>query len=107
LRANERDAVLASVQRVWSHPKLSLLLAGPYRPINERSVLLPDGRTLRPDKVLIAPRETLVLDFKFTHHEDESHVQQVAGYKAALRQLGMPDVKGFIYYGALEKLVAV
>ena len=107
LRANERDAVLASAQRVWSHPKLSLLLAGPYRHINERSVILPDGRTLRPDKVLIAPGETIVLDFKFTHHEDESHVQQVAGYKAALRQLGMPDVKGFIYYGALEKLVAV
>lgn len=106
-KADERERVLAMAKKTWNHPQLKPLLAGPYRHFNERSIILPDGRVLRPDKVLVSPEETIVLDFKFTHHEDESYVMQVAGYQSVLRELGMPDVKGFIYYGALEKLVEV
>ncbi len=107
LKTDERDAILALARRTWNHPQLGVLLNGPYRHLNERSMILPDGTTLRPDKVLAGANETIVLDFKFTHHQDESHVRQVKAYQAMLLEMGMPGVKGFIYYGALEKLVEV
>src|SRR5690606_9900160 len=107
LKADERDPILTLARRTWNHPHLGMLLHGPYRHLNERSIILPDGTTLRPDKVLASSDETIVLDFKFTHHQDESHVRQVKAYQAMLLEMGMPGVKGFIYYGALEKLVEV
>ncbi len=107
LRADERNEVIALAQATWNHPQLQALLNGPYEHWNERSIILPNGRALRPDKVLVSPNETIILDFKFTQHEDEAHIKQVMEYQSVLREMGMPDVKGFVYYGALEKLVEV
>ncbi|WP_257666491.1 UvrD-helicase domain-containing protein [Parapedobacter tibetensis] len=106
-QTEERDEILALAQATWNHPQLQDLLAGDYQHWNEKSIILSNGRTLRPDKVLVAPNETIVLDFKFTQHEDDAYIAQVAGYQSVLRELGMPNVKGFIYYGALGKLVEI
>lgn len=107
LRRQERAEVLSLAWNTWHHPKLERWLSGDYEHWNERSIILPNGRTLRPDKVLIRQDETIVLDFKFTQHEDETHLRQVVNYQLVLREIGMPNVKGYLYYGALEKLVEV
>ncbi|SEL74381.1 UvrD-helicase domain-containing protein [Parapedobacter koreensis] len=107
LREEERADVLTLAQNTWSHPQLAQWLNGDYAHWNERSIILPGGKTLRPDKVLVRPDETIVLDFKFTQHEDEAHLKQVVNYQLLLREMGMPNVKGYVYYGALEKLVEV
>lgn len=107
LRHEERADVLALALATWHHPQLAQWFKGDYQHWNERSIILPSGRTLRPDKVLIRPDETIVLDFKFTQHEDEAHLRQVADYQLVLREMGMPNVKGYVYYGELKKLVAI
>ena len=107
IKVHEQAAILTMARKTWQHPKLAPLLAGHYRHINEKSIILPDGRTLRPDKILAGTAETIVLDFKFTQHEDQSHHRQVLGYQSVLRTLGMPGVRGLIYYAVLEKLVEV
>src|SRR5690606_2718035 len=107
LRSEERSEVLALAQATWNHPQLAHWFSGEYEHWNERDVILPDGRTLRPDKILVRPDETIVLDFKFTQHESEAHLKQVADYQLVLREMGMPHVKGYVYYGMLEKLVEV
>ncbi len=107
LREDERADVLALALATWDHPQLVQWFNGDYQHWNERSIILPSGRTLRPDKVLIRPDETIVLDFKFTQHEEEAHLRQVADYQLVLREMGMPNVKGYVYYGTLEKLVEV
>lgn len=107
LQAGERQEVLALAQATWNHLQLQGLLGGDYLHWNERSIILSSGRTLRPDKVLLGRYETIVLDFKFTQHEEEAHLKQVADYQAVLREMGMPNVKGYVYYGTLQKLVAV
>jgi len=107
LREEERADVLAMAMETWNHPQLAQWFNGEYEHWNERSIILPNGRTLRPDKVLVRPGETIVLDFKFTQHEEESHLKQVVDYQLLLREMDMPNVKGYVYYGALGKLVAV
>jgi len=107
LREEERADVLALALNTWNHPQLAQWFSGDYEHWNERSIILPSGRTLRPDKVLVRPGETIVLDFKFTQHEDETHLKQVTDYQLILREMGLPNVKGYVYYGALKKLVAV
>lgn len=107
LQGGERAELLALARETWEHPQLGELLGGDYQHWNERSIILPNGRTVRPDKVLVGNDATIVLDFKFTQQEDDSHRKQVADYQLVLRQLGMPNVKGYVYYGTLNKLVAV
>lgn len=102
-RADVRTLALSTL----SHPQLTQWFSGDYEHWDERSIILPNGRTMRPDKVLVRPDETIVVDFKFTQHEDDAHRRQVSDYMLTLREMGMPDVKGYVYYGALERLVEV
>ncbi len=103
----ERGELRALALATWEHPQLQAWFGGDYQHWNERSVILPNGRALRPDKILVSDDETIVLDFKFTQQEDDAHRKQVADYQLVLRQLGMPNVKGYVYYGMLNKVVAV
>ena len=107
LREEERADVLTLALNTWNHPQLAQWFNGDYEHWNERSIILPNGRTLRPDKVLVRPGETVVLDFKFTQHEEEAHLKQVVDYQLLLREMGMPNVSGYVYYGSMEKLVKV
>ena len=107
VQADEREELRALALATWAHPQLQAWFGGDYKHWNERSIILPSGRTLRPDKVLVGNDETIVLDFKFTQQEDDAHRKQVADYQLVLRQLGMPNVKGYVYYGTLNKLVAI
>ncbi len=107
LREEERADVLTLALDTWNHPQLVQWFSGDYEHWNERSIILSNGRTLRPDKVLVRPGETIVLDFKFTQHEEETHLKQVVDYQLLLREMGMPNVSGYVYYGKLKKLVAV
>lgn len=107
VQGGEQTELLALARATWEHPQLQELLGGDYQHWNERSVILANGRTVRPDKVLVGSDETIVLDFKFTQQEDDAHRKQVADYQLVLRQLGMPNVRGYVYYGTLNKLVAV
>ena len=55
------------------------------------------GDIVRPDRLVFAPNETWVVDYKTGNH-DSGYVTQVQGYMAALKEMGYPDVKGFLLY---------
>jgi ATP-dependent exoDNAse (exonuclease V) beta subunit (contains helicase and exonuclease domains) len=101
----DRADVRTLASDTLSHPQLAQWFSSGYEHWNERSIILPTGRTLRPDKVLVRPGETIILDFKFTQHEDNTHLRQVSDYMLTLREMGMPNVKGYVYYGMLRTLV--
>ncbi|HWK98846.1 MAG TPA: hypothetical protein VNQ55_02815, partial [Parapedobacter sp.] len=107
VQGDEREELRALAVATWEHPQLQAWFGGGYQHWNERSVILPNGRTLRPDKVLVGNNETIVIDFKFTQQEDDAHRRQVADYQLVLRQLGMPNVKAYVYYGTMNKLIAI
>ena len=73
---------------------------------NECSILLPDGETRRPDRVMTDGRETIVVDFKFGNERDEYH-DQVREYISLLKEMGMPGVKGCLWFVYSNKIVEV
>jgi IS1 family transposase len=68
---------------------------------NECSILCVDsqGNMLerRPDRVMTDGQETHVVDFKFGHPHSE-YLDQVREYMQLLRSMGMPNVKGWLWY---------
>ena len=107
LGKDERPLLLEEIMRVWQHPQINQWLSGDYKIWNEASIILENGQTIRPDKVFTSPKETIVLDFKFTKGDYADHKWQVDSYKKALQNLGYQQVKGFLYYAKFNELVEV
>ena len=100
-RFNEEEAKQATklLQQAWAHPILGPLLAMPYKQSNEKAIIDEQGDTWRPDKVLLGENETIVIDFKLTAMvRDPKHIAQLKGYIQFLIQMGLPSVKGYLYY---------
>jgi len=88
-------------KRVGSHPEW---FDGPCN--NERAVFDSYGNEYRPDRVVLAGDETVILDFKFGREEDK-YISQVSKYMKLYRELGYPGVKGYIWYVLEDKCVNV
>lgn len=98
-----RDVVL----RVLKNEALNKLFSGPYQHLNEQDIIAGGGMSYRPDKILINKNEAIIVDFKFTEKIENAHRDQVANYKHLLTEMKIPEVKGYLFYGFLDQLVAV
>lgn len=69
----------------------------PQHPCKNECSLVWQGEVLRPDRIVFAPEQTWVVDFK-TGTRHDSHVAQVLRYCEAIRAMGYPNVKGYLLY---------
>jgi predicted Ser/Thr protein kinase len=75
--------------------------------MNEQEILISNGETQRPDRILIGENETIVIDYKFGKHDDAKYRKQVRDYMKNLEQIGLPDVTGYIWYFKDNDIVQV
>ncbi len=76
---------------------------------NEYSIVfMKDGKLMerRPDRVITNGEETHVVDFKFGRPHEEYH-EQVQEYMQLLRSMGLPNVKGWLWYVYSNKIEEV
>jgi len=72
--------------------------------INEKEIITPTGKILRPDRVLKLNDEISVIDFK-TGSEHESHFKQLTDYANHIAQIFGTDVNTkIILYTSLKKV---
>ena len=74
--------------------------------LNERTLIFDSKTRLRPDKLIVANDQTVVIDFK-TGEKSAKHEKQVQGYMTVLNQIGMKNIKGYLYYSGGLGLVDV
>ncbi len=72
---------------------------------NEQPILTSKG-SKRSDRVITNGKETIVIDFKFATPNEE-HEKQVKAYKEFLQQVGLPNVKGYLWYVYTNKVQEV
>ena len=77
-----------------------------YTILSEQNILIPSGRTQRPDRVMIADKHAIVIDYKFGHEQPTSHLEQVRDYMSLLRQMGY-TTEGHIVYVALQTIYSI
>ena len=49
----------------------------------------------------------LVIDYKFGEKDPDKHLRQVRGYMRQLGQMGKTPIHGYLWYVALDEIVAV
>jgi len=73
--------------------------------MNEAGILLPDGNTRRPDRVIFRNGKTTIIDFKFGE-ENPRYAEQVDQYRRLLIEMGYDNIEAYIWYVDKNKIVA-
>ncbi|MDR1273077.1 MAG: UvrD-helicase domain-containing protein [Odoribacteraceae bacterium] len=106
--AAEEDAYRARVEEYLRCPLVSGWFDGRHRVMNEREILLPAGRRLRPDRVMLDDAGgVIVIDYKFGRREEKKHADQVRGYRDSLSRMNYREVSGYLWYVTLDKVIQV
>ena len=91
-----------------SDPLVAGWFSSTWSVYNERSVISPDSHSVsRPDRVLVKDNEAVVIDYKFGLADRAVYKRQVKDYMDLLKGMGYGDVKGYIWYVELGRVVAV
>ena len=96
-----RDKLIAMLHQRLEDSRVSDWFSTRWQLFNECAILYvdPQGKMQerRPDRVMTNGSETCVVDFKFGSPKPEYHAQ-VRQYMQLLSQMGMPHVRGWLWY---------
>jgi len=106
-REEELNSLQQQATTVLAHADLQRLLNSSTQTVNEKSIIDRDGKSYRPDKVLISDNEVIVIDYKFTQKESPAHIRQVHGYRTLLQEMGYPSVSTYLFYANSGELKLV
>ena len=103
----EKASYIEEASTVLRNPDLSAILTQNADQINEKSIVGVDGKTYRPDKLVVNGNKVSIIDYKFTAEESEHHVAQIKNYQQLIEAMGYDDVKTYLFYASKNKLKAL
>lgn len=107
ITTEEKTDIIQLLNEYLSNENVSDWYSGRYKVLNEVQILQPNGKFIRPDRVMIKGEEVIVIDYKFGQKEDNKYIRQVKYYADQIRKMGYSEVKGYICYITLGKIVEV
>ena len=93
----ERKYFSEAIQTVLAHDDLQEFYMGEIDVLNEMDILLPDGKLLRPDRVVVKDNIASIIDYK-TGSYDTHHEEQLKGYAGILEKMGYNIGKMLLVY---------
>jgi ATP-dependent exoDNAse (exonuclease V) beta subunit len=76
-----------------------------YKIRNEPEIIMEDGKTCRPDRVMEDNDKIIVIDYKFGELEEEKHRRQVRSYMESIKKMDYhKKTEGFVWYVDLDIL---
>ena len=109
------DGIITLEEKEKLHHEIGLLLevkeiaaffSSEYTILNEHEILMPDGETLRPDRVLLKNGKAIIIDFK-TGKEHPSHQKQINTYSTALSKMNFSEIEKYLIYIAEKRILRV
>ncbi|MDC3154374.1 UvrD-helicase domain-containing protein, partial [Bacteroidota bacterium] len=85
------------INEFLSHDEIRSYFFNAFEVINEKEILLRDGRSFIPDKVIIKDNEVLIIDFK-TGVEKDDHLKKIQEYSDIYSLLGYRNIKTKLIY---------
>jgi ATP-dependent exoDNAse (exonuclease V) beta subunit len=93
----ETDEIEDKIRSFLSKPSVGKYFKPGLNVKTEAEILLPDGKIIRPDRLILEDDKATVIDFK-TGKPAESHKKQIRRYEEKMRELGFDDVTGVLLY---------
>lgn len=93
------------IEALWRNTRVKSWFSGAWEVKNEAAIILPTGKTVRPDRVMVKGKEAIVVDFK-TGEKHLQHTKQVQNYAHLLRQMGYTPIQAYLLYIENGDLIA-
>lgn len=100
----EASTLEQNLMVLLAHPDLAPVFHSGYPVLTERAIISADNPDLRPDRLVLGPNQTWVVEFK-TGAQKPVHQEQLAAYMEAVLAAGLPNPQGLLVY--LEPLTVI
>jgi ATP-dependent exoDNAse (exonuclease V) beta subunit len=97
LNTVEKEKINTEIKSFLSHQDVSVYFQPGLKVKAEPEILLPTGKTFRPDRIVFGEREITVIDFK-TGKPEVQHKDQVRHYINLMHEMGYTNTKGVLLY---------
>jgi ATP-dependent exoDNAse (exonuclease V) beta subunit len=106
LRREEAETLTEKLTTLIREEPAKKWFSGAFHVMNEVEILFASGQSCRPDRVMIDPTNSHVtlVDYKFGEQRETFHHRQMEQYIALVREMGYPDVEGFLWYITLNEV---
>ncbi|MCL3782605.1 hypothetical protein EMN47_19645 [Prolixibacteraceae bacterium JC049] len=106
ISVDEADELQMQLNGALEQELVASWFDGSWEVYNERDILLSNGSSRRPDRIMVKENQCVVVDFK-TGEEDDKYLKQVAAYMKLLTEIGFTSVEGYIWYIHKNEVVEV
>ncbi|MCX6271640.1 MAG: UvrD-helicase domain-containing protein [Bacteroidetes bacterium] len=97
MQPSEKETIKKQLASLLMDERMGMFFSKDSSILNEAEILAPSGKTIRPDRVVLFPDRTLILDYK-TGEQKPFHSDQVLQYKEYLKEMGYPAVEAYLLY---------
>lgn len=97
IEAAFQEKLIAQMQQIFAMEAYQDLFQDATEIMNEQGIIIQENETKRPDKIIVKPSETIVIDYK-TGIPNANHLVQVQLYANTLSEMGFPTVRGIVFY---------
>ena len=94
---SESEELKQLITKIINIPALENCFSGLGKIRKETELLLPNGSSLRPDRVIENQSETIILDYK-TGAENIKYRKQIDNYAVVLKEMGYANISKIIVY---------
>ncbi|NOQ26556.1 MAG: AAA family ATPase [Bacteroidales bacterium] len=95
---NEKLEIKTKIEEIFKDKQVKNWFSDDWTVKNEAEIILTNGKTTRPDRVISNNEKTIVIDYKFGEQEEEKHHKQVKSYMGILSKMENKTVEGFLWY---------
>jgi len=107
ISGSEQAGMIQHVQELLQHRDVANWFDGHWKVRNEAAILLPNGDSLRPDRLMFKEGKTVLVDYKFGAKKLRVHGNQIQRYMKYLMEMGYGQVQGFLWYVEMGEVEAV
>ncbi|HOG19820.1 MAG TPA: UvrD-helicase domain-containing protein [Salinivirgaceae bacterium] len=106
LSREEMATISKKIEDAITQPQVSEWFSENAKIYNEHVLISPDGKLLRPDRIVETPDgKRILIDYKFTHEQSDEHINQVYKYAKTLEKAGKKVDSAYIWYMLQNKIV--
>ncbi|MCX6273766.1 MAG: UvrD-helicase domain-containing protein [Bacteroidetes bacterium] len=106
ITGEEKEKLRNEIGLLLEVKEIAAFFSAEYTVLNEHEILMPDGETLRPDRVLLKDGKAIVIDFK-TGKAHSSHQNQINTYASALSKMNFTEIEKYLIYIAEKRILRV
>jgi ATP-dependent exoDNAse (exonuclease V) beta subunit len=105
LAEDESTELENRVKELVADPAVADWFMSDNRVLKETGILLPEGVTRRPDRVIFKDGKTTIIDFKFGE-ENPHYLEQIDQYRNLLIKMGYHDIEAYLWYVDKNKIIS-